>query len=138
MSAALACPLTCIMCQLMGSLAGNQSVGREKGHGIYSPGSLSPFTEGGRRALCLCPRLQPVAHSPPQGSGSGRQEGLPQSAPSALGSLSLCGSSPVLHQPLCVTLNTAYCCANKHFNQLPSAALFERPLSPARPLADTE
>lgn len=80
MSAALACPLTCIMCQLMGSLAGNQSVGREKGHGIYSPGSLSPLTEGGA-GLCVSvqdyspwrtalPRAVAVAvrkgsHSPP-------------------------------------------------------------------------
>lgn len=117
MSAALACPLTSITSQLMGALAGSQSVGREKGHGIYS-------SEGGA-GLCFsvkddssCYTALPTAVAVPE-----FQEGLPRSAPSVRSSVSLCGLSPVLHQPLFVTLNTAYCFANSHFNKLSSTAL---------------
>lgn len=126
MSVVLACPLTWITFQLMGAIAGNQSVGREKSLGIYSAGSLSLLTEVGA-GLCFsvkdhcscCPALPTAA------AVTEFHEGLPRFAPSVLGPVSLRGLSPVLHQPLFVTLNAAYCFANNPFKKLLSTALFE-------------
>lgn len=62
-STTLVCLLTSIRFQSMGSTARKSSVGREKSQGVYSLGSLSPWSKVGRGPILL-PRLRHLLGSP--------------------------------------------------------------------------